>query len=98
LGAIVETNAVFSNDCVSPIVAKELPDQVKNLILPHVYNLETVYEGIKNRDLHLIFTAFLNDSLCVKLSFEDAETLFKKMLRNTREYLDPYFDLEDYLD
>ena len=70
LGAIVETNAVFSHDRVVPVIAKELPKQVKNMLLTHMYNLETLYEGIKKRDLKLIFQAFLHDPLCAKLSFE----------------------------
>lgn len=97
LGAIVETNAVFSHDRVVPVIAKELPKQVKNMLLTHMYNLETLYEGIKKRDLKLIFQAFLHDPLCAKLSFEEAEILFKKMVGNTRAYLEPYYDLKAFL-
>lgn len=96
LGTIVETSAVFGNDCVVPVVAGELPKQVKSMLLTHMYNLETVYEGIKNRDLHQIFTAFMHDPLCSNLSFEEAKTLFKKMTDNTKYYLEPYFDLTSF--
>ncbi|MGI6769136.1 MAG: alpha-glucosidase/alpha-galactosidase [Bacilli bacterium] len=96
-GAIVETNAVFSNDRVVPVIAKELPKPVKSMLLTHIYNLETLYEGIKKRDLKLIFSAFLHDPLCAKLSFKEAEILFKKMVENTRAYLEPYYDLKTFL-
>ena len=93
LGAIVETNAVFSDGKVTPVVTGELPKPVKNMVLTHVYNLETLFEGIKKRDLDLIFTAFLHDPLCLKLSIEEAKELFRKMMENTKSYLEPNFSI-----
>ncbi|MDD3999741.1 MAG: alpha-glucosidase/alpha-galactosidase, partial [Bacilli bacterium] len=97
-GAIVETNAIFSDDCVVPVLGKELPRQVKAMIYPHIFNLETVYQGIKKRDLKQIFSGFINDPLCGKLSLDEAKALFKEMVRNTKEYLYPYFELDNYLE
>jgi len=93
-GAIVETNAVFANDTVVPVVAGELPKPVKSLVLKYVLNLETLFAGIRKRDLDLIFTAFIHDPLCSKLSFEEAKELFRKMIENTRTYLEPYFSMQ----
>ena len=38
--AVVETNAVFSRDSIKPLVAGNLPENVKALIMPHVENHE----------------------------------------------------------
>lgn len=97
MGAIVETNAIFSNDTVRPIVAKPLPTAVKNLVLRCLYNVEDLYEGIKARNLDQIFSAFVNQPLCSKLTIEQARTLFYTMTCNTRTYLDEYYDLDSFL-
>ena len=46
-------------------------------------------EGIFERDLHKIFSAFANDPL-VTCGLEDAKKLFKEMCENTKEYLTMY--------
>lgn len=96
-GIIVETNCIFTNDCVKPIVSKSLPDPVKNLVLRNAINIETTYEGIKNRDLKMIFNAFINQPLCSGLSFDEANSLFKEMICNTRKYLDAFFGIDKYI-
>jgi len=98
LGAIVETNAVFSNDSVNPITAKPLPIAPTNLVMRCLYNIENLYEGIKERDLDKIFASFVNQPLCSKLTLTQANELFKEMVMNTREYLDEYYDLDEYFD
>lgn len=98
LGAIVETNAVFSNNQVSPVTARSLPIAARNLVLRGLYNIEDCYEGIKNRDLKQIFTAFVNQPLCSTLSLNDAKKLFCEMVLNTRNYLDEYYDIDEQLE
>ena len=87
LGAIVETNAVFSSDSVKPVSASPLPAGAKNLVLRGLYNVENCYQGIKNRDYNQIFESFLNQPLCSNLSIGDARRLFNEMVDNTRKYL-----------
>lgn len=95
-GSIVETNCVFSNDTAAPVVSKPLPQGVCNLVYRSCVNIDTAYEGIKTRRLDIIYQAFANQPLCNSLSMEESAALFKKMCLNTREYLDPYFDLDAY--
>lgn len=94
MGAIVETNALFTNNQLKPITVNELPLGPKNLILRNLYNIELLYEGIKKRDLKIIFNSFINQPLCSKLSFEEAKKLFKEMILKTKNYLDMYYNLE----
>ncbi|MGN0506262.1 MAG: alpha-glucosidase/alpha-galactosidase [Lachnospiraceae bacterium] len=96
LGSVVETNCVFSNDMASPVVAKPLPSGVCNLVYRSCVNIDTAYEGIKERNLDKIYQAFSNQALCSSLSIEESRELFREMCLNTREYLDPYFDLDSY--
>lgn len=96
LGSIVETNCVFSNDMVMPIVSKPLPIGASNLVYRCCVNIDTTYEGIKHRNLDVIYQAFVNQPLCNSLTMEESKELFKEMCLNTREYLDPYFDLDSY--
>lgn len=96
IGSVVETNCVFSNGQVKPIISNPLPLQVKNLVYRNCVNNDAVYDAIKNRNLNQIFIAFMNQPLCDNLSFADGKELFKKMCYNTKEYLSPYFNLDEY--
>ena len=96
LGSIVETNCIFSNDQVKPIVSKPLPVTVANLVYRNCANIDATYEGIKERDLGKLYLAFANQPLCNTLTMEQSKELFKEMCFNTREYLDEYFALEKY--
>ena len=96
LGSIVETNCVFSNDQVKPVLSNPLPTAVATLVQRNCSNIDTTYEGIKARDLDKIYMAFANQPLCNGLSMGESKALFKEMCYNTREYLDAYFDLDAY--
>lgn len=96
LGTIVETNCVFSNDQLCPVTAKPLPSGAATLVNWNVSNIDTCHEGIKQRDLGKIFQAFVQQPLCTGLDLETAKELFARMCRNTRAYLDPYYDLDAY--
>lgn len=95
-GSIVETNCVFSNGQAKPVVSKPLPTAALNLVLRACLNIDTAYEGIKERDLNKIYCAFANQALCNTLDMRQSQSLFKEMCYNTREYLDPYFNLDAY--
>lgn len=92
-GAIVETNCVFTHDRVIPVTAKPLPAGALALVRRCSDNIDLTCEGIAERDMDKIFSAFINQALCSTLTFDEAKELFTAMCRNTREYLDPYFKL-----
>lgn len=91
LGAVVETNAVFSHNSVIPLQAGRLPDNVQSLVYRHVINQETTLKAALNKDKELAFRAFANDPL-MTASINDARKLFDKMLENTKAYL-PGWDI-----
>lgn len=96
LGSIVETNCVFSNDQVKPVVSRPLPGAALNLVYRCCANVDTAYEGIKERNLEKIYTAFANQPLCDTLTMAQSRELFGEMCHNTREYLAPYFELDKW--
>ena len=86
--AIVETNALFERDAIRPIFAGKLPEEILNLITPHIENHETVLEATKTYDKQLVIKAFSNDPLVKgKCSQEEVEILVDDMIRNTLKYL-----------
>ena len=91
LGAVVETNARFSQDSVRPLVAGALSDGVLNLTLPHVHNQEMIVEAALSRDKDLAFQAVFSDPL-THLPIDKAWEMFSAMLEATKDYL-PGFDL-----
>ena len=86
-GAIVETNCVFSNDCIVPVTASPLPEGPKSLVMRNLLNNEDLFYGIKERNLNRIFGSFMNQPLCSLLNLDDGKKLFKKMIENTQDYL-----------
>lgn len=89
LGYIVETNATFGHDSVTPVTAGAIPAGVDNLVQRVAYNQELTVEAAISGDYELAFKAFVNDPL-VTVSLEDARKLFNEMLENTKEYLPAY--------
>lgn len=86
LGTVVETNALFCANGVSPISAGNLSRGLLGLIMPHALNQFTLLEAALREDRTLAFQAFLNEPL-MQLGLQDAETLFAQMIRNTAAYL-----------
>ncbi len=92
---IVESNCVFSNDTIKPIISNNVNESVKKLIDKNLDCINMCYEGIKNRDLIKIYKAFKNQPLCDKLSSKESKLLFIEMVENTSNYLKDYYDLSN---
>lgn len=86
--AVVETNAVFSRDSIKPVIAGELAEGVKNLIMPHVENHEYILKAALECDKEMVYKAMLNDPLVKgRASEEDVKQLADEMIANTLAYL-----------
>lgn len=84
--AVVETNAVFERDAIRPVIAGSLPENVRQLILPHVENHERIMKVVLggNKDVDLIVEAFLNDPLVKgRASEADVRQLVQDMMKAT---------------
>lgn len=88
-GAVVETNALITANSIKPLTAGELPRQVKNMVMTHIDNHETLIEAGFTGDLDLAFQAFLNDPL-VTIQSDRAHDLFVDFMEAYRDYLEGY--------
>lgn len=93
LGSIVETNCIFTNGFVDPVVSRPLPAGALSLVRESCDAIDLLSEGIAERDMEKIFGAFLHQPLCAGLSVGQARELFRIMCENTRPYLEPYYQL-----
>lgn len=89
IGAVVETNAVFRSDKVTPVMAGNIPEEIYALVARICASQEALNSAIAERDTHKIFNVFANDPL-VTCSMDEAKELFKEMVQNTKEYLTSY--------
>ena len=83
--AIVETNAVFGRDSIRPVVAGELPECIRQLIIPHIENHGRIYEAAITGNVELVVEAFMADPLMSgKLTEAQARELIKDMMEQTK--------------
>ncbi|RPJ21558.1 MAG: hypothetical protein EHM33_25800 [Chloroflexi bacterium] len=86
LHTVVESNAHFSRDRVSPLTAGAMPAGIAPLITQHSANQELIVEAALTGNLDLAFQAFFNDP-SNHLPIDTAWELFNKMLQINKEYL-----------
>jgi alpha-galactosidase len=89
LGAVVESNAVFRDNEVKPVMAGNIPESIYALVVRICAEQEVLCDALARRDVKAIFTAFANDPL-VTCSYDDAKKLFREMCENTKKYLTSY--------
>ncbi|MBR6752943.1 MAG: alpha-glucosidase/alpha-galactosidase [Clostridia bacterium] len=87
LGAIVETNALFGLDRISPVHAGPVPENILPLIHRHVLNQENTLKAALTCDRKLAFATFMNDPQMGGVSLEEGQKLFDDMLENQKKYL-----------
>ncbi|WP_349671326.1 alpha-glucosidase/alpha-galactosidase [Lacrimispora sp.] len=86
--AVVETNAVFGRDSIKPVIAGSIPEEVLELINPHVVNHERILKAALTCDRTLVYEAFLSDPLVKgRASDEEVKKLADDMITNTLAYL-----------
>lgn len=78
-GRIVESNGFISENSIRPIISKEPPLAVQNMVRRVSDIQDMTLEAIWNNDEKLLFSAFLSDPL-VNINRDKAKELFDKML------------------
>ena len=89
LGAVVETNAIFRSDELTPVLAGDIPTEIYPLVSKICSEQEAVSDAIAKRDIEAIFNAFASDPL-VTCGLDDARKMFDEMVENTKAYLTDY--------
>lgn len=90
LGAVVETNACFTSNSLTPVFAGAVPNDILGLTSRVIANQERLAEAISNRDIEMAFRAFVNDSLNY-LDVKTSRKMFDEMIENTKQYLIGYY-------
>ncbi len=91
-GCVVETNAHFSQDRVTPLSAGALPAGLASLVGRHVANQELIIEAALAGDKDLAFQAVLNDPSS-PLPLDESWEMFNRLLQAGQAYL-PGWNLE----
>jgi alpha-galactosidase len=86
-GAVVETNALFRYNSVTPVNAGPLPGNVLSLVSRHVINQENTVRVAMTCDRKLGLIIFMDDPMMVNVLFEDGQKLFNDMLSAQKKYL-----------
>lgn len=82
--AVVETNAVFEKDKIRPVFAGCIPENVLELMQPHVDNHERILQAALSQDRNLVTEAFYHDPLVNgRASREEIRQLVEDMLTAT---------------
>lgn len=90
IGAVVETNARFSADSVTPVFSGAVPEEIYPLVSRVCGEQEMIVEATAERSLDKAFNAFINDPLVSTIGWNDARKLFDEMVENTKAYLGEY--------
>jgi alpha-galactosidase len=89
--AVVETNAVVTQDNVRPITSGSLPRPVRTQVVQQIHNQETIIEAaFDGYDLDYAFQGFLNDPQVKNLQTETARDLFAEMCNALQPLLDDW--------
>ena len=84
--AVVETNAVFERDAIRLVLAGSIPEQVRQLIMPHLENHNRIMQVVlgDNREVDLVVEAFMNDPLVKgRAAKEQVQVLVRDMMSAT---------------
>jgi alpha-galactosidase/6-phospho-beta-glucosidase family protein len=89
VGHVVETNAQFRRDSVTPVVSRSLPAGARALVRHAADVQQLVLQAALKRDVDMAFQAILADPL-VHVGTDEAWKMFTAMLHHTREMLPGY--------
>ena len=87
-GAVVETNAVFADHTVTPLMSGALEGVAHALTMPAVVAQGDILTAIRQRNASLAFRAFAGDPLLYGLPLTEIRSLYRQMLLNTKAYLE----------
>ena len=80
---VVETNAVFAHNNIQPVHCKELPVDLRSLVMHHVLAQEGIIEAVFENNMEKAFRVFSHDLAVQTLPLSDARSLFDEMCAKT---------------
>jgi alpha-galactosidase len=80
---VVETNAVFSHNNIKPVKCRELPVDLRSLVMHHVLAQEGIAEAVFENDTEKAFRVFSHDLAVQTLPLSHARSLFDELRAKT---------------
>lgn len=90
MGSVVETNAVFRSDSLSPVYAGEIPDKIYPLIKRISDEMDETVDACFSYSLDECYKVFAKNHALKNVSDADKKKLFDEMVANTAKYLGEY--------
>ncbi|SMY07575.1 family 4 glycosyl hydrolase [Flavimaricola marinus] len=87
IGAIVETNALFSASGVTPLVAGRLPDELLTIVADHADRQTAMVGAVMENRWNDLFDLFHSDPLVAPLAEAEARRMFGEMIAATSHHL-----------
>jgi alpha-galactosidase len=91
-GSIVETLGVINSVGFTPVSTGNLPEQIINLVLPHVRNQDLIVEAGLAGDFDQAMFALYNDPLCSHLALPEIKEMGTRLLKAHKQFL-PHWEL-----
>lgn len=86
--ATVETNAIFSYDNLQPVQSGSLPEEIRELILPHVRNQKEILQAALSCNRNLVYEVFAREPMIAgRLTQAQYKALADEMIDNTVAFL-----------
>ena len=85
---MVETNALFYRDHIKPVMAGEVKEDIKAVLLRHFENHEDIIAAAAECNFERALKAFKNDpQVKAKCTDSQAEELLRYMIQSNLKYL-----------
>ena len=89
-GSIVEGNAAFRANSLTPVIAGEIPTEIYPLIARASAENEDVLDAAFSGDLNYAYEKFAKLNMLKSLTSAEKKALFDEMCKNTKKYLQDY--------
>ena len=89
-GSIVEGNAAFRANSLTPVIAGEIPTEIYPLIARASAENEDVLDAAFSGDLNYAYEKFAKLNMLKSLTAAEKKALFDEMCKNTKKYLQDY--------
>ncbi|NLC67669.1 MAG: hypothetical protein GX754_02550 [Clostridiaceae bacterium] len=92
-GSIAETLGIVNSTGFNPVRVGDLPEQILNLVMPHVINQDMIVEAGLEGDLDKALWALYNDPLCSHLTLPEVKEMGIRLLKANKQYLPQFTGL-----
>lgn len=86
-GSVVETLGVVNSVGFTPLSVGDLPEQILNLVLPHIRNQDMIVEAGLEGNFEKAIFALYNDPMCMHLTLPEIKEMGIRLLKAHKQFL-----------